>query len=230
MQLVEKVLGNRSDPEWKAKLEGAALDALELTQWEAQKNRLRKDTAGGRSLAISLDRDTFLQDGDILLWDEAAKTAVVCAIDLCEVMVIDLADLLHLPVNQIVQCSVELGHALGNQHWPAVVRNGCAYVPLAINRMVMNSVMKTHRFENITWHFASGAEVAKALGPEQARRLFGGADPDPHAGHVHSHAGGHDHEHDQGHAHDHDGQGHCHGHGHDGHDGHGSCCAGRRAH
>lgn len=42
MQLVENVLGNSNDPAWKARLADATIDTLELSQWDAQKNRLRQ--------------------------------------------------------------------------------------------------------------------------------------------------------------------------------------------
>ena len=97
MQLVENVLGNSNDPAWKARLADATIDTLELSQWDAQKNRLRKDTRNGQAIAVSLDRNAFLHDGDILLWDEKTKQAVICKIDLCEVLIIDLGGLQSCP-------------------------------------------------------------------------------------------------------------------------------------
>ena len=67
MQLVENVLGNSNDPAWKARLADATIDTLELSQWDAQKNRLRKDTRQWASHRGILDRNAFLHDGDILL-------------------------------------------------------------------------------------------------------------------------------------------------------------------
>ena len=68
---------------------------------------------------------------------------------------------------------VELGHALGNQHWAAVVKGRRVYVPLAVSRAVMASVMKTHSFEGVTYAFVPGADVIAHLAPREARRLFG---------------------------------------------------------
>ena len=65
MHLVEAVLGNATDPQWAERLAGASIDPLQLDHWEAQKNRFRKKTAGGVELAVSLDRGTFMRDGDI---------------------------------------------------------------------------------------------------------------------------------------------------------------------
>ena len=165
MQLVENVLGNSNDPAWKARLADATIDTLELSQWDAQKNRLRKDTRKGQAIAVSLDRNAFLHDGDILLWDEKTKQAVICKIDLCEVLIIDLSGLQKLPADQLIERCVQLGHALGNQHWPAIVQNGFVYVPMAVNRLVMNSVMNTHHFKDITFRFAPGSEIVDLLEP-----------------------------------------------------------------
>ena len=94
MVLVEKVLGNAGDPEWaRAARRGSPSSTLPLDHWEAQKNRFRKKTASGREVAVSLDRGAFLRDGDVLLWDAAAGTAVVARISLRDVMIIHLDQL-----------------------------------------------------------------------------------------------------------------------------------------
>jgi urease accessory protein len=177
---VDAVLGSSADGEWAGRLRAAHVDVLRLDQAEAQKNRLRKTTADGTELAVSLDRGTQLHDGDILYWDDDRRRAIVARVDLTEVMVIDLSALAARPLADSMSTCVELGHALGNQHWAAVVKGPRVYVPLAIARAVMASVMKTHAFEGVSYTFAPGAEVAGHLTPDQARRLFGAA-----AGHHH---------------------------------------------
>jgi len=181
--IIESVLGNVSDPEWAERLSAARLDLLALDQWEAQKNRFRKRTAGGTEVAVSLDRGVFLRDGDVLMWNVQAATAVVVRLSLREVMVIHLDGLDGLAPELAMRTCVELGHALGNQHWPALVKDGVVYVPLTVDRKVMASVMETHRFEGIRYEFAPGGDIVPYLAPHEARRLFGGAE-----GPVHSHA------------------------------------------
>ena len=182
MILVEAVLGNADDPEWAARLAAAAVDSLELDHWEAQKNRFRKKTAGGVELAVSLDRGTFMRDGDVLLWDAQAARAVVARISLREVMIIHLTPWRQVTPEIALRTCVELGHALGNQHWPALVKGNRVYVPLTVDRKVMSSVMNTHRFEGIRYEFVPGGEIVPYLAPHESRRLFGGAE-----GPVHSH-------------------------------------------
>lgn len=191
MILIEHIVGNAAEGPWPERLAHGHIDPLALDHWEAQKNRFRKKTASGLEIAVSLDRGAFLRDGDILLWDEPAKRAVVAKIALREVMVIDLASLAAEAPELAMRTSVELGHALGNQHWPALVKGSKVYVPLTVDRKVMASVMKTHRFENISFDFAPGSEIVPYLAPHEARRLFGGAE-----GPVHSHTHGHAHSHE----------------------------------
>jgi urease accessory protein len=183
--LIGDVLGHEDDPLWKERLAGATVDLLPLDQWEAQKNRLRKVTEGGTEVALSLDRSTRLRDGDVLHHDAATATAIVARIALGEVMVVDLRGLAGAPPETLVRTAVELGHALGNQHWPAVVKDASVYVPLTVDRKVMDAVMRTHALAGVTHAFRPGAEVIPFLAPHEARRLFGGADANPH-----THAGG----------------------------------------
>ncbi len=195
MIIIERVLGNASDPEWAARLAAANVEPLALDHWEAQKNRFRKKTASGHEIAVSLDRGAFLRDGDVLVWDAAAARAVVARISLR-------------------RTCVELGHALGNQHWPALVKGTRVFVPLTVDHKVMASVMKTHRFEGIRYEFVPGEDIVPYLAPHESRRLFGGAEGplhthtqdryvavDPATGHVHGRAPVRAHAHPHAHPH-----------------------------
>ncbi|MGH7785307.1 MAG: urease accessory protein UreE [Candidatus Binatia bacterium] len=209
MILVEEVLGNADDPEWAPRLAAGSVDPLVLDHWEGQKNRLRKKTVGGVEIAVSLDRSTSLRNGDVLLWDAATSRAVVARISVRDVMIIHLDAVSAQAPEIALRTCVELGHALGNQHWPALVKGTRVYVPLTIDRRVMESVMKTHRFEDVRYEFVAGGEIVPYLAPHESRRLFGGAEgpihthtpaPDhasePAADHVHPHGPGqHTHPH-----------------------------------
>jgi len=181
--LIKTVLGNIGDPEWAGRLSTADIDLMEIDQWEAQKSRFRKTTTKGADVAVSIDRGTHIHDGDVLLWNAEALSALVARIELREVMIVHLDDLTSLVPEVAMRTCVELGHAMGNQHWPALVKDKLVYVPLTVDRKVMASVMSTHRFEGIRYEFVSGREVVPYLAPHESRRLFGGAE-----GPVHSHA------------------------------------------
>ena len=159
---------------------------------------LRKLSQNGIDLAISLPRGVLLRDGDVLVWDEARQVVIVARVTLKEVMVVELGSLQTQTPEVLVRTCVELGHALGNQHWPAVVKGDRVFIPLTVDKKVMSSVMKTHAFRGITYNFVPGSEIIPYLAPHESRRLFGGAE-----GPVHSHVEEHDHPHDHAHPHDH---------------------------
>ena len=182
MVVIEAILGNISDPEWAGRLAASEVDVLEVDQWEAQKSRFRKATAKGAEIAVSVDRGTYIRDGDVLLWDAQARSAVVARIEVRDVMIVRLDELMHLAPELAMRTCVELGHAMGNQHWPALVKGSRVYVPLTVDRKVMASVMDTHHFENVRYEFVSGREVVPYLAPHESRRVFGAAE-----GPVHSH-------------------------------------------
>jgi len=177
---VDAIVGRASEDGWRGRLTDARVDVLRLDQAEAQKSRLRKTTDAGVDVAISLDRGIQLRDGDILLWDEARRAAVVARVDLKDVLVIDLGALLDRPSEVSVPTCFELGHALGNQHWAAVVKGTRVFVPLTVARAVMASVLKTHSFDGIKYEFVPGADVIAQLAPHEARRLFGAAEGHRH--------------------------------------------------
>jgi urease accessory protein len=183
MIVIESILANLDDAEWSQRLSAIDVDLLEVDQWEAQKSRFRKTTSKGVEVAISLDRGTNIRDGDVLFLDLTAGVAIVAKIDLRDVMIVHLGDLAHFTPEIAMRTCVELGHAMGNQHWPALVKDNVVYVPLTVDRKVMASVMNTHRFEGIRYEFVPGREVIHYLAPHESRRLFGGAE-----GPVHSHA------------------------------------------
>lgn len=193
MVIIETVLGNIGDPAWAVRLKDAEIDVIQLDQWEAQKSRFRKATAKGSVLAVSLSRDTHIRDGDVMLWDPQGPLAVIARIELRDVMIVHLDALVHAAPELAMRTCIELGHAMGNQHWPALVKGHVVYVPLTVDRKVMDSVMRTHAFEHIRYEFAPGTEVISYLTPHESRRLFGGAEGPVHS-HVHEHEG-HAHEH-----------------------------------
>lgn len=207
MILVETTLGNVGDARWRDLSRGARVDLLVLEQWEAPKSRLRKESEGGIELAISLPRSEHLHDGDVLYWDEAARHMVVARIALKEVLVIELQGLESLSPAEILRTCFELGHGLGNQHWPAVIKGTTVYVPLSVDQKVMASVMRTHAFDHVATRFAPGEEIAALLDAREVRMLFAGADATPHhhhgaPGHDGAHDGAHEGEHEGEHDHD----------------------------
>lgn len=180
--IYEQIIGNIHSTEWWERIKGMRVEYLCLDQWTAQKSRFLLRGQDGQEYAVALRRGVRVTDGDIIHYDPVAGCAVVLCVELSPVMVIDLTALEDRPAEELVRRAVELGHAIGNQHWPAVVKEGRVYVPLTVDKQVMLSVMATHHLEGVTYAFRPGQEVIPYMAPHEVRRLFGGAEH-----HSHSH-------------------------------------------
>ena len=202
---------NRSE-EWASRLESAEIDYIFLDQWTAQKSRFLAKGVSGVEYPVALARHSQIVDGDIIDYDPESGKAVVLRIELSPVLVVDLSGIEGRSSADIIRISLELGHAIGNQHWPAVVKGTKVYVPLTVDKKVMLSVMETHNIEGISYEFQTGLDIIPYLAPHEIRRLFGGAGHESHA-HVHDHGhivhshdveGHHHHDHHHDHCHEHD--------------------------
>ncbi|MCM1150551.1 MAG: urease accessory protein UreE [Alistipes sp.] len=187
MKIYTKIVGNLRAPEWAERAKEADIEAVELDQWTAQKSRFVASGGSGDEYAVALERRTQLLDGDILEYDADSRRIVAIRIRLNDVLVADLSELAREKPEEIIHIALELGHAIGNQHWPAVVKGTKAYVPLTVDKKVMESVMRTHRIEHVTYSFQPGSEVIPYLAPHEIRRLFGGANRENEAEHHHAH-------------------------------------------
>lgn len=204
MKVYTEVLGNvNTSPEWKEKLANVEIDYIPLDQWTAQKSRFLGKGVSGTEYPVALKRHTQIVDGDVIEFDPEANKAVVLKIELNPVLVIDLDALAQKDHETIIRRSVELGHAIGNQHWPAVVKGTKVYVPLTVDKKVMMSVMETHHLEGITFEFQTGLDIIPYLAPHEIRRLFGGASHESHAHGEHHHPHTHIHFDENGIAHEH---------------------------
>ena len=195
MKMYTEVLGNMlTNPVWSGKLKDATIEYLELDQWTAQKSRFIVKSNKGKEYGVALKRHSQVENGDILEYDITKNKAVVIRIELKPVLIINLEKIAGQKPEEIIRRSIELGHAIGNQHWPAIVKGTKVYVPLTVDKKVMLSVMDTHHFEDITYEFQPGQEIIPFLAPHEIRKLFGGASQDiphvhetGHSGEIHHH-------------------------------------------
>lgn len=184
MEVITEIIGNVHQPEWAERIKDMHVENLYLDQWTAQKSRFLVTSDHGNEYPIALKRGSRVADGDIVALDPVKGNAAVLRLDLSNVLVIEMGGLVGREPEEIIRISVELGHALGNQHWPAVVKGTKVYVPLTVDKKVMLSVMETHNIEGITYGFQPGTDVIPYLAPHEIRRLFGGASHESHS-HVH---------------------------------------------
>ena len=200
MNVYRTILGNIRTPEWARRFDHCTPEYVDLDQWTAQKSRFVGRGDRGNEYAVALERNTRLSDGDIIDWSPDEGRMTVVRLTLSEVLVADLGSLTDATPERIIRTALELGHAVGNQHWAAVVKGTQVYIPLTVDRKVMESVMRTHAIEGVEWSFRSGDRVIPYLAPHEIRRLFGGSGA-PHSGtHEHTHPHPHTHEEEQPHA------------------------------
>lgn len=192
MEICSEIIGNLHEPEWREKIGELKIDYIPLDQWTAQKSRFLAKGESGTEYPVALKRQTQVVDGDIVYYDPEKGEAAALRLELNPVLALDLSALAGDDPENIIRRSLELGHAIGNQHWPAVVKGTKIYVPLTVDKQVMLSVMDTHRLEGITYEFQPGREVIPYMAPHEIRRLFGGAS---HGSHTHEHHGHDDHDH-----------------------------------
>lgn len=208
MDVISEILGNLNTAEWHNRLfhgeHAYDIENIYLDQWTAQKSRFLAKSDREREFAIALKRGSRIADGDIIAVDDSARKVVVLRLALNDVLVIDMSGLTDKTPAEIIRISVELGHAIGNQHWPAVIKDTRLYVPMTVDRKVMLSVLDTHNIDAISYKFEKGSEVIPYLAPHEIRGLFGGASHgNTHIhehgalhGHSHAHAPHHDHSHE----------------------------------
>ena len=176
MKTFTEIIGNPyTDPAWAEKVEHFTIEHLFLDQWTAQKSRFIVKSDLGEMYGVALKRHHKITHGDLLEYDPIQRKAVMIQIELKPVMVIDLHKITHKSPEEILRQGIELGHALGNQHWPAIVKGSKILVPLTVDQKVMQSVLDTHHFENVSYTFLAGQEVIPFLAPHEIRALFGGA-------------------------------------------------------
>ncbi len=190
MKIYTEILGNIRDPQWAGKVRASRTEYLDLDQWTAQKSRFVVRSDRGSEYAVALERHSRLTDGDIVDYDPREGRIVVLRVRLSDVMVVDLGRLADRDPEAIIRIAVELGHAIGNQHWPAVVKGTRVDGPLTVDRTVMESVMRTHRIECAECSCQPGSDIIPYLAPHEVRRLFGGAEHDA-AQHLHPHSHAH---------------------------------------
>ena len=189
-----EILGNIAEPEWAERYATYSVEHIALDQWAAQKSRLKAVGDRGNEYAIALKRHATLRDGDVVGYDPEKHLLTVVRLRLNDILEIDLGALANMDCETIISTAIELGHAIGNQHWPAVVKDTMVYVPVSIGTDVAASVMDTHAILGTSYAFLAGEDVLSLLDEQEVRRLFGGAER-PESGHSHHHCF-HDFDHD----------------------------------
>ncbi len=156
MLVINQVLGNiNTDEKWKELYQVMRsenhVQTIMFTRKESERSRLYKKLPKfDEEIGINIKRGTILHDGDILYYEEGENMFVV-DIEPEEMMVLHFVEKFH--EDKMLELAVKLGHAIGNQHWQMKVVGRKIYVPIMIDKKVMESVMKTHNILGVKYCF-----------------------------------------------------------------------------
>ena len=140
-ELAETYLGNVSEKAdlamriEQAKEEARCLD-VSIGLGDRTKGRILTHTATGQAVGIVKTRDWLLRDGDVFI--SKNNYLVVVSIQSQQVMTLQF----EAGVSNGAIALVHLGHVLGNQHWPIVVKGNVLYVALVADAAVMESTLR----------------------------------------------------------------------------------------
>ncbi len=156
MLVINQILGNINTGEkWKELYQVMSsenhVQTIMFTRKESERSRLYKKLPEfDEEIGINIKRGTMLHDGDVLYYEEGENMFVV-DIEPEEMMVLHFVEKFH--EDKMLELAVKLGHAIGNQHWQMKVVGGKIYVPIVIDKKVMESVMKTHNIPGVKYYF-----------------------------------------------------------------------------
>jgi urease accessory protein len=128
---IHKIIGN-IDSDWNLKnqyedmLKSGHVEIIEISRLESDRTRMRKSTDKGTDLAISLDKGSRINHGDVVLLTE---DKMVIAMRVSEnVATISLRD--NVTTDQIFKTAIKLGHTIGNMHRPIKITNDKISFPI----------------------------------------------------------------------------------------------------
>jgi urease accessory protein len=108
---------------------------VEIGRGDRTKARILTQTVEGQSVGIVKGRDWQLREGDVLAAEDGQL--VMVRLRPQPVMV------LRFDLEQDSLALLQLGHALGNQHWPLTVHSGAIYVALVGDAKRMEATVRS---------------------------------------------------------------------------------------
>jgi urease accessory protein len=161
MQSLNQRVGNiHHDPALRARVatwqDHGQLEEVTIDERDAHKGRLRIFTNKGREYGLILMRGTVLTSGDVFV-RAGEDGGVLISLSVQELLVLTFRS--DLSSEEKLRWAVRVGHVLGNQHWSVSMIGEQICTPVTIDRVVMETVLKTHhvtdyctiRYEQRVW-------------------------------------------------------------------------------
>ena len=156
MLIINEILGNIiTDEKWKELYDKMGRDGqvhtIMFSRLESERCRLFKRLQEfNEEMGINLKRGVVLHDGDVLYYKTGEKM-LIAKIEAEEMMVLNFVG--KVSEEAMFEAAVRLGHAIGNQHWQIKVVGKTVFVPLTVDRKVVESVIKTHNIPGVEYIF-----------------------------------------------------------------------------
>ncbi|MEM8721176.1 MAG: urease accessory protein UreE [Cyanobacteria bacterium P01_G01_bin.39] len=137
-EVAQIYLGNiNQNPELAKLLSTATCLEVSLTASDRYKGRIHAYTDLGVGVGIIKDRDHALNSGDIFKIN--SEKLILINLQEAEVMVLDLSNLeSHVGAMEIFN----LGHVLGNHHYPIMIQEQKIYVQLVTNKYILEKLIE----------------------------------------------------------------------------------------
>jgi len=105
-----------------------------LSRMDAQRTRIRRTTDAGTDIAITLEHDTMLQYGDVLLLED--NKMIVVEYEPEDVLGFKIKN--ELRSDEKISTAIKLGHIIGNLHRPILIKGDVTYIPIQSESEVAN--------------------------------------------------------------------------------------------
>lgn len=147
--LAENYLGNLSESEALARSVARAEEAnlclaVAVERSDRAKGRILTQTASGQPVGISKGRGWLLRDGDVFSVGGVGGASlgenrlVLVSVQAQRVMALTFS----LGVQNDPTALVQLGHVLGNRHWPVAIKEQTLYIELVAEAALIESTLK----------------------------------------------------------------------------------------
>lgn len=134
-EIAQTYLGNINHDADLASTVTATCLKLSLTERDRNKGRIHGYTDSGLAVGIIKSRDRSLQPGDLYQTDSGKLLLI--SLEAQELLAIDLADITNASPQQLVQ----LGHALGNHHYPISIEDNQILVQLVTDKVTVEKLI-----------------------------------------------------------------------------------------
>jgi urease accessory protein len=135
---INSIVGNlNNDQGLRQKSEEASrrkiYETVKISRSESQKTRMRKISDKGTDIAINLQHDNRLRQGDVIMLTQ--DKMIVIEIEPENVAMLEIKDNIHEDADDnhhyhIMEIAMRIGHMIGNLHRPIMLERNTVYFPI----------------------------------------------------------------------------------------------------